>query len=590
MSARKSLWKFVSVLATLALVFGSMASASAAPSAASTFPPVKVDGTVSAEDLQAAQTHAQQRLQAREQAQQQAGITDPGVRSLAAANNEIVRVTVELAKPSLASLAKTMTAEQRVAYAQEVSAYQDTAAQQITALGGEVVYKFRTLSSGLIVRMPGRIAPEVAKLPQVTRLSKIHDYQLDLTETVPFIGAAAVKSLGYDGTGVTVAVLDSGIDYTHLAFDGPGTVAAWEEAYYGSDPACLLDDSLPTCANRLPASPLYFGAGAPKVKGGYDWVGPTWPATDELPDSNPIALVETGDHGTHVSDIIGGFGYDAGMNADGPYPAKGEGVAPGADLYVFTVCSPISTSCSGLAMLQGLDDAADLDDNPATVDPADVLNMSLGSDYGQPEDDASFVVNQLVDYGTIVVASAGNGSDKPYIVGSPSSASGALSVAQTTLPSETGYLIESAQIDEPYPVGILQPWSAPITSTINATLVYDSANTLACSAYVAAHTGQALLIDRGTCAISVKVSNAKAAGAVLAIVANNAPQGLFDLPPTFSYGGGDASIPGLTITRLDGFTFKTALAGGRCQRDGEYRRNIPGVQHGVFFLTRPAQP
>ena len=562
MSTRKTLWKIVSVVASLALIFGSMASASAAPSAASAFPPVKIDGPVSPEVLQAAEAHAQQRLQQRAQAKQQAGITDPAVRSLAAANNEIVRVTVELDMPSLASQAKSMTAEQRVAYAQKVSAYQETAATQITALGGEVVYKFRTLSSGLIVRMPGRIAPDVAKLPQVTKLGKIQDYQLDLTETVPFIGAAAVKSLGYDGSGVSVAVLDSGVDYTHLAFGGPGTIAAWEAAYYGSDPACLLDDSLPTCANRMAASPLYFGAGAPKIKGGYDWVGPLWPNAAEMPDPNPIALVDTGDHGTHVSDIVGGFGYAAGTNADGPYPAKGEGVAPGADLYIFTVCSAVSTSCSGLAMLEGLDDAADLDDNPATVDPADVLNMSLGSPYGQPEDDSSFVVNQLVNYGTVVVISAGNSGDMPYVVGSPSSASGAISVAQTTLPSETGYLIESAQISQPYPVGILQPWSGAITSTISGTLVYDSANKTACDPYATAHTGEVLLIDRGTCAISIKVANAEAAGAVLAIVVNSAVQGLYDLPPTFSYGGGTITIPGLTITQLDGAALKTALAAG----------------------------
>jgi len=569
MSSRKTLWKIISVVASLALVFGSMATASAAPSAGSTFPPVKVDGPITpATDLppsvlQSAEAHLQQRMLQRQLALQQKGILDPAVQSLAAAGNEMVRVTVELDKASLANVAKSMSAAERTAYAQEVSAFQDAAAKQIEALGGQVVYKFRTLSSGLLVRMPGRIAPDVAKLPMVTKLGKIQDYQLDLTETVPFIGAAAVKSLGYDGSGVKVAVLDSGIDYTHLAFGGPGTVAAWKAAYYGSDPACLVDDSLPTCANRQAANPAYFGAGAPKVKGGYDWVGPLWPTYgSEMPDPNPIALVESGDHGTHVSDIIGGFGYAAGTNADGPYPAKGEGVAPGADLYMFTVCSSISTSCSGLAMLQGLDDAADLDDNPATVDPADVVNMSLGSPYGQPEDDSSFVVNQLVDYGTVVVISAGNSGDKPYIVGSPSSASGAISVAQTTLPSETGYLVESAQISKPYPVSILQPWSGAIASTITAPLVYDAANKLACNPYAASHTGQVLLIDRGTCAVSLKVANAEAAGAVLAIVANNAPQGLYDLAPTFSYGGGVVTIPGLTITQQDGNTLKTALAAG----------------------------
>ena len=63
MSSRKTLWKFVSVVASLALIFGSIASASAAPSAGSAFPPVKVDGPITpATDLppsvlQSAETH-----------------------------------------------------------------------------------------------------------------------------------------------------------------------------------------------------------------------------------------------------------------------------------------------------------------------------------------------------------------------------------------------------------------------------------------------------------------------------------------------------------------------------------------------------
>jgi minor extracellular serine protease Vpr len=155
-----------------------------------------------------------------------------------------------------------------------------------------------------------------------------------------------------------------------------------------------------------------------------------------LPDPNPIDIEG---HGTHVADIIGGLGYAAGVNADGAYPAKGVGVAPEADIYGFKVCASFSTSCNGLALLKALDNAADLDGNPTTYDPADVVNMSLGSPYGQPEDDLTFFTNQAVSLGIIVVASAGNSANKPYIVGSPSIADGAISVAQTTVPSATRY-------------------------------------------------------------------------------------------------------------------------------------------------------
>ena len=67
-------------------------------------------------------------------------------------------------------------------------------------------------------------------------------------------------------------------------------------------------------------------------------------------------------------------------------------------------------------------------------DAVDVINMSLGSDYGQIEDDLTLASTNAVRLGVVVVASAGNGADRPYIVGSPSTAPGVISVAQTQVP------------------------------------------------------------------------------------------------------------------------------------------------------------
>ncbi len=67
----------------------------------------------------------------------------------------------------------------------------------------------------------------------------IGNYELDLTETVPWIGAAAVQQQGvtgkhdYTGYGLDVAVIDSGIDYTHVKLGGAGTPEAYAEAYCG---------------------------------------------------------------------------------------------------------------------------------------------------------------------------------------------------------------------------------------------------------------------------------------------------------------------------------------------------------------------
>jgi minor extracellular serine protease Vpr len=69
-------------------------------------------------------------------------------------------------------------------------------------------------------------------------------------------------------------------------------------------------------------------------------------------------------------------------------------------------------------------------------DRMDVINMSLGSNYGQPfDDDLSAAVDNATAVGILTVASAGNSSDKPYANGTPAAAKTALSVAQTSVPS-----------------------------------------------------------------------------------------------------------------------------------------------------------
>jgi minor extracellular serine protease Vpr len=493
----------------------------------------------------------------------------------------LIPVSIRGSMPSLSEKAKALSESERLAYKAQVDAFQAELEKSIVAEGGNVIYRYRTLSSGVIAEVPGNRIMQLAQLPAVQHISRIFDFQVDLAETVPFIGATALKELGIKGDGVKVAVLDSGIDYTHLAFGGSADPALWEEAYFGSDPACLTGQE-PQCAANQAVAPEFadlFGPGAPKVKGGFDWVGPVWPNGPLMPDPNPIALAGTGYHGTHVADIIAGFGYPAGSYTPAgsdtpvPYAAKGEGVAPGADLYSFTVCSMVSSSCAGVSLLQAMDDAADLDDNPATIDPADVLNMSLGSLYGQPEDDLTYLTNQVVAYGTIVAAAAGNDADHPFIVSSPSIASGAISVAQTEVPSAKQYRIVvnspsaiAGDLDAP----VIHSWSAQFyTSAITADIVYDGTSTatkLGCNGAAGAmptewagnptlFSGKIVLVDRGSCAASFKVANAQAAGASMVLVAMIAPGPGYP----FAYGGGTVSIPSFSITQADGNKLKSTV-------------------------------
>jgi hypothetical protein len=83
----------------------------------------------------------------------------------------------------------------------------------------------------------------------------------------------------------------------------------------------------------------------------------------------------------------------------------------------------------------------------------------------------------------------------------------------------------------------------------------------ACSALTngPAVAGKVALMDRGTCTFSVKVKNAQNAGAIAAIVVDNAAGS-----PPAGMGGADATItiPSVRVTLADGNTLKSYLASG----------------------------
>src|SRR6266702_4633035 len=399
-----------------------------------------------------------------------------------------------------------LDAGQQRAYLRQLAQKQDALMGQVRGMGGRELGRVGKALNAVIVSIDAARIQDIAALPGVRSIRPLINYQLDLSETVPYIGASAVQAAGFDGTGVRVAVLDSGVDYTHAFLGGPGTAAAYTAAYgtTTSDPRTTTTDGLfPTA----------------KVIGGNDG-------------------------GSH------------------------KGVAPGASLYAVKVCSAVASSCSGLALLEGMDFALDPNGDGNLSDAVDVVNMSLGNSYGQAEDDLSEASTNAVNFGVVVVASAGNSADRPYIVSSPSTAPGVISVAATMHPLAKMYLLETPTTP---PVGsIWQSWSLT-PSLVSGTLVYDTTNVNTARGCTNAggtspwsgtpHLNQVLLIDRGLCAVSRKVANAGAAGAVAAVIANNVAQAHGDLPPTFSFGGGVQTISGYTITLVDGNTLKTSALG-----------------------------
>ncbi|MBW7884546.1 MAG: S8 family serine peptidase [Caldilineaceae bacterium] len=471
-------------------------------------------------------------------------------------------VVVRLSEPSVAELV-AQSAEASSAAAQ--SAQRGAVRQQQAAIigrlneldgGASLLGTAQVALNAVMVNANLDALRELAKDPAVISIKPVVNYELDLSETVPYIGATAVQDLGFDGTGVKVAVLDSGVDYTHVALGGPGTLAAYEAAYgtSPSDPANTTRDGL------FPTD---------KVKEGYDFVGEVWPNGPLAPDEDPI---DFDGHGTHVSDIIAGVG----------------GVAPGASLYGVKVCSAVSTSCSGVALIQGMDWVLDPNGDGSMDDRMDIVNMSLGSPYGQAyDDDLSQAVENATAAGILTVASAGNSSDKPFVVGSPSAAPSALSVAQTNVPSAIQPLM---QVVSPLSIAgdyaaVFQPWSVEPAAAIEAPLQYGNGaggNLLGCNPYPAGSlSGKIVLVDRGACAFSVKISNIGDAGGLVGIIGLVAPGDPFQ----GGFGGGNPTIPGYMISQADSNTLKSELATGVVVRF-DPATGIPLVQHMVGSSSR----
>src|SRR5574337_116017 len=356
-----------------------------------------------------------------------------------------------------------LNAAQQRNYLRQLAQKQNGLMDQIRALNGRELARVSKALNAVIVAIDASRINAVAALPNIRSIRPVTNYELALGDVRPYMGATDVEAAGFDGTGVRVAVLDTGVDYTHKDLGGSGNVADYLAAY-----GTTISDTLNTTRDGLFPTQ--------KVIAGHDFVGEFWPRPGVPgggplnPDDDPIDCGPgtipapcAGGHGTHTSDIIAGHSLDN----------SHKGIAPGASLVAVKVCSSVSTSCSGIALLEGMDFALDPNQDGNISDAVDIISMSLGSSYGQAQDDLSEASQNAVNLGVIVVAAAGNSADRPYIVSSPSTAPNVLSVAATFHPTAKLYLVTTAATS---PKGaIWQSWSAaPVLTT--GPLAYDTTN------------------------------------------------------------------------------------------------------------------
>ena len=412
-------------------------------------------------------------------------------------------------------------------------AQQDALRPSLATLGARVLGQYQDAYDGIKVRVSLRDLPRLTALPGVEQVLAVQQNQMANATSEQFTGVPAAWSVGsgLTGAGVKIAVIDTGIDYTHADFGGSGDPAAYQ-----------ANSGVSLAGSGFPNS---------KVAGGYDFVGDaydaggTGAAVIPQPDPNPL---DCAGHGTHVAGTIGGYGVTAeGKTYHGPYDAQtlartqflvAPGVAPGARLYALKIFG-----CSGTT-----DDVIDAVDW-AVKNGMNVINLSLGapfgaegSPFGGPESPDAVAVDNAVRAGIVVVAAGGNDGSVAYTASTPGVASGAIEVAavdaHATLPGAV--------------IGIGDGISAldangtaafPVTGRLDVLKDATGGIALGCAAsdYTAVQPADIVVTLRGTCPRVDRATLGQAAGAA-AVVMVNTTAGAY--PPQ------EGPIPGVTVPFL----------------------------------------
>lgn len=348
---------------------------------------------------------------------------------------------------------------------------------------------------------------------------------------------------GYTGKGVKVAVLDTGVDYNHPDIN-------------------------------------------PAFKGGFDFIDndsdpmeSTYQDYLNFKKANPTSPIKAADyqtsHGTHVSGTIVGQGKN-----NSPYATNG--IAPDAELYVYRVLGP-GGSGSDETVMAGIEQAV--------ADGVKVMNLSLGANYNDPLYPTSIAINNAVLSGVTAVVAAGNSGDGLYSLGSPGSASLALTVGASDVPQVIPTLkgkLDSVNVNMR---ALAKGWKDDYSTFQGQALnIVNIPRYGAASDYFNLNVeGKVVLVQRGNNqSLNNKILQAKLKkAAAILIWNNNATEGYMP----FYMGEGVDFIPAFNLTNAEGLALQQKIAAGMTQFSftdlGSF--TVPGDNLAAFSSRGPSR-
>lgn len=401
----------------------------------------------------------------------------------------------------------------------------------------EVRYEYTTVFNGLSVEADYADLETIQDLPGVKDAYVSQVYQLiepvnetKLADSVPSIGGDISQKTGYTGKGMVVAILDTGLDTSHEAFQNGVNSAK----YTKTDIQAKISGN-PLQAGEISVDSVYKSS---KIPFAYDYY------------DNDTNVSGGNSHGTHVAGIVGANG------------GKVTGVAPDAQLMILKIFGDDGSGAYDSDILAALDDAVMLG--------VDAINMSLGMTAGfsqAAETRMQEVYQRVKNAGISLMCAAGNeysssyksasGTDLPLAsnpdngaVASPSTYDAALSVASMNNVKATApYLLLGEQkicYSDPAETVSKQ------ISSLNGTYEYVACGVGATSDFTGKTlTNKVALIQRAgeengeILTFAQKEANAKAAGAKAVIIYDNVEGDLVNMST-------DGNIPAVFISKADG--------------------------------------